>query len=150
MAGRFSEESNEAYNDTVASLKIFVKCMSSHEQRINKINERAQRHLKGEVIKCRLQIDTKATTKRRGPYKPRPVALDDRTVVHRSTTVKELDGERHVVIESGNMIPDNRIDIYDWFVGGKAPKDWLNRSNSMAPTTFTAVNRAEEETSWLL
>ena len=123
MAGRVIEESNEAYNGTVASLKKVVKCMPSHEQRIDKINERAQGNLKGEVMKCRLQIDKKAKTKRRGPYKPRPVVLDDRTVVHRSTIMKELDGEHHVVIDRGNMIPDKWIDIYDWFVGEKAPKD---------------------------
>ena len=101
-------------------------------------------------MKCRLQIYKKAKTKRRGPYKPRPVALDNRTVVHRSTTIKGLDGEHPVVIESGNMIPDKWIDIYDWFVGRKSTKDWLNCFNSMAPTTFTAANHAEEETSRLV
>ncbi len=64
--------------------------------------------------------------------------------------MKELDRERHVVIDSGNMIPDKWIDVYDWFVGGKAPKDWLNRFNYTSPTTFTAANHAEEETIWLV
>ncbi len=73
-----------------------------------------------------------------------------RTVVHRSTTTKELDGECHVVIESGDMILDKWIDIYDWFVGGKALKVGLNCFIITAPATFTAANQAEEETSWLV
>ena len=69
-------------------MKSIVKCMPSHGQKINNINKQAQGNLKWEVMKCRLQIDKKAKTKRRGPYKPRPVALDDRTVIQNQQLLK--------------------------------------------------------------
>ena len=93
MLGRVSEESNEAYNDTLANTKKVVKCMVSHKKRIAKITERSQGNLKGRVMRSRLQIKKENSGKRRGPYKPRSQAQDDRAVLAGSRAIKEVDGE---------------------------------------------------------
>ena len=71
MAGLILEESNEAYNGTLADTKETLSSMPSHKQRINKITERSQGNLKGEVMSSRLIIARKTKGKRRGLKNPK-------------------------------------------------------------------------------
>ena len=61
-----------------------------------------------------------------------------------------VDGERFVVLASGKLLPEDWKDIYDWFWGGRAPKDWYDRFAKTAPNSFSAVDGAKEMHSKLL
>lgn len=150
MAGLISEESNEAYNGTLADTKDTLSSMPSHRQRINKITERSQGNLKGEVMSSRLIIERKTKGKRRGPQKSKARGQDDRTVLAGTKGLKIVGGENHVVLDSGHLMPVMWIDIYEWYTGGKAPKDWLDRLNRTAPSSFTDIDRVVEENSKLV
>ena len=56
MAGRISEESNETYNGTLAETKKVLRSMPCMTKRVEKITERSQANLKGEVLHHRLNI----------------------------------------------------------------------------------------------
>ena len=113
MAGRVSKKSNKAYNGTLANTKKVVKCMVSHNKRIAKIAEWSQGNLKGRVMRSKLHIEKENRGKRRGPYKPRSQAQDDRAVLAGSRAIKEVDGEQYVILDNGNMFPEGFIDIYN-------------------------------------
>ena len=61
MMGRILEESSEVYNGTSRKIKAVVRCMPVHNQRIDKIAERTQGNLKGEVLDSRLAISSMTT-----------------------------------------------------------------------------------------
>lgn len=96
MAGIVSEESNEAYNGTLATIKRPLCTMSSHTKRINKINERAQGNLKQKVMEQRLVIES-ATKKRkkRGTRVARAREHDGRAVEIGSDKLKVVDGDTY-------------------------------------------------------
>jgi len=119
MAGRVSEESGEAYNGTQADLKGMLSSMPCDERRIEKITERAQGNLKGEVLKCRVMIDNKSKGKRRGPYRKKARVTGDRSILSRETKTMEVDGESYMVLGSGNLLPTDWFDIFEWFQGGR-------------------------------
>ena len=50
--------------------------------------------------------------------------------------IKEVGGERYIVLGSGNWLPEQWLDIYEWFLGGKAPGDWISRLRKTAPSDF--------------
>ena len=43
-----------------------------------------------------------------------------------------------------------RLDIYDWFAGGRAPKEWILGLDKTAPQIFTASDRVKEENTQLV
>lgn len=151
MAGIVSEESNEAYNGTLATIKRPLCTMSSHTKRINKINERAQGNLKQKVMEQRLVIES-ATKKRkkRGARVARAREHDGRAVEIGSDKLKVVDGDTYVVLHSGNLLLKKWLDIYEWFLGGRAPQDWWVRLNNTAPSTYTDIDRANEQNSVLV
>ena len=126
MAGRISEESNEAYNAKLAQIKSRLKRMHSNTQRVKKITQRAQGNLKAEVLQSRLDIQKKCTGKKRGKYAPRAHQSDTMSICFKPGTVTVIGGVRYVVLVSGNLLPEVWADLYEWFLGGKAPKDWLD------------------------
>ena len=150
MAGRVSEESNEAYNGTLDDTKTTLRCMPSHTRRINKVTERSQGNLKGEVLESRLVIQKAKKSRRSGPYKHRVLDQDRRAVRILTEEYIEVDGESYVVLNSGNLLLKKWVDIFEWFAGGRAPRDWIDRFNSTAPDTYTDVDRAKEQNSILV
>ena len=150
MTGRISEESSEAYNGTSADIKRVVQCMPTDKKRVEKIAERAQGNLKGEVVNGRLDILKKRKGKERGPYKARRVEYDGRAVISRGHVIKEIEGEKYVVLNSGNLLPEDWRDVYEWYLGGKAPRNWIDRFNMTAPDSFSQVDRLQECNSQLV
>ena len=150
MAGRISEESNEAYNGTLAETKKVLRSMPSTTKRIAKITERSQANLKGQVLEYRLKIQKATQGKVRGPQKPRAQVHDERAVLSMSGEFVEVDGERYVKLPDGNLLQESWVDIHDWFAGGRAPKEWILGLNKTAPDTFTASDRVKEENTQLV
>ena len=149
MGGRVSEESNEAYNGTLKNAKRSLARMPSNVKRINKINERGQGTLKQKVYRHRLAIKKSIQGKARGQQKKRN--WDHAMSVSMATEeLKDFDGERYVVLSSGSLLPEEWLGFYQWFGGGKAPKDWVDRFDSTAPETFTDFQRTVETTSRLV
>ena len=54
------------------------------------------------------------------------------------------------VLESGNLLPEKWLDIYEWFLGGKAPRDWLDRLHKTAPSGFSDLDKIGEMNSKLV
>ena len=50
MTGRISEESNEAFNATLANVKSRLRCMPTTSTRIETTNARTQANLNEEVL----------------------------------------------------------------------------------------------------
>ena len=144
MAGRVSEESNEAYNAMLRILKEILKQMPSRKKRIEKITERSQGNLKGDVVESTLAIQNRIKGGKRGPYKPRVQEDDETELLSGVGLIWEVRRESCVVLSSGNLLPEKWHDIYEWYGGGKAPKDWINRLQMTEPDLFNDVNRAVE------
>ena len=117
MAGRVSEESNEAYNATLQILKSVLMRMPSNNQCVQKITEQAQGNLKGDVMESRLAINEKKKGKKRGPYKPRARLSDERELLSGQESIREVRGERYMVLGSGNLLNEEWKDIYEWYAG---------------------------------
>ena len=145
MTGRISEEGGEAFNGTQKHNKDSVKSMASHGKRIRKITERSQVNLKGNVLKSRLEIDQSTAGKKRGPYKPRTTDGGNRMILIIAESVRVINGENYVVLQSGDLLLEKWSCIFEWFRGGKAPQDWLTRFQATAPDKFSAMQRLNEE-----
>ena len=74
----------------------------------------------------------------RGYQKPRAQVHDRRTVLSVSGGFVEVSRERHVKLPNGNLLQESCIDIYDWFAGDRAPKEWILGLNKTPPDTFIA------------
>ena len=61
----------------------------------------------------------------------------------------EVDGERYVVLSSSDLFLENMKDVYEWYVGGKAPKDWINYFRRTELSLFSDINRIIEMNSKL-
>ena len=70
MAGRTSEESNEAFNATLANVKSRLRCMPTTSTRIETTNARTQANLNGEVLNHKVQLQDELKGKERGPISP--------------------------------------------------------------------------------
>ena len=150
MSGRVSEESNEAFNATLEEIKKVLRSMVSHRQRINKIDERSQGNIKGGVLEKRLMIEEAKKGTKRGPYKKRVKSAGNEEVLSEIRSCREIDGERVVVLGSGNLLYEEWVDIFDWFLGGVAPEDWLVRFRNTAPSDFGEIDNVVEMSSNLL
>ena len=113
MAGRVSEESNEAYNGTLKEVKRILRCMVSDESRTQKITERSQINLNSGVVDKKLEISNRIKGKERGPYGRRMRRGDNQEVLRSEQSVRDVDGERFVVLNSGNLLPEKWLDIYE-------------------------------------
>ena len=65
-------------------------------------------------------------------------------------TVRVVDGVSYVFLGSGYLLRKAWIDIYEWFAGGKAPKEWMDRFRKTKPVGISNVKRAEEYNSKLV
>ena len=48
------------------------------------------------------------------------------------------------MIDGGNWLPEKWLDIYEWFLGGNAPGDWIERLDKTAPEDFSELDRISE------
>ena len=56
MARRISEESNEAFNSTLADIKIRLRTMSTTSTRKEVTNTRTQLNLNGEIVQQKVEL----------------------------------------------------------------------------------------------
>jgi len=144
MAGRISEESNEAFNGTLAEVKSRLRCMPTTEKRVEVTNARTQSNLKGDVLEEKIALRNSITGKKRGPQKTRVRASDEVIVVDSSGGYVEFKGVSYFVLSNGNLLPKIWEDLYQWFAGGIAPKEWKESLAKTAPAVFTEKDKAKE------
>ena len=87
--------------------------MPSTTKRIEKITERPQANLKGQVLEYRLKIQRATQEKVRGPQKPRAQVHDERAVLTVSGESAEVDGERYLKLPNDNLLQESWVDIHD-------------------------------------
>ena len=144
MAGRISEESNEAFNGTLAEVKARLRCMPTTEQRVEVTNARTQSNLKGHILEEKILLQESITGKKRGPQQPRVRSADGVRVMSRSRDYVVFQGETYFQLSNGNLLPRMWEDIHEWFAGGIAPKEWRDALARTAPFKFTDKDRAKE------
>ena len=58
--------------------------------------------------------------------------------------IVEYEDDRYVRLTNGILIPEKWLDIYEWFAGKKAPKEWVERMARSAPQTRSDMEAARE------
>ena len=144
MTGRVSEESPEAYNATLAETKTLLNRMPIKNIRVQTTTARTQSNLKGAVLEPRLAIQKKIKGKKRGPQRPRVRTLDKSRVALGDGGNMVFRGECYFNLPSGNLLAQDWQDIYEWFAGGVAPKQWREALKRTVPETISGANRAKE------
>jgi len=146
MTGRISEESNEAFNGTLADIKTRLRCMSTTSARVEVTNARTQNNLKEEILhdKVKLQDAIAITGKKRGRLKARSRNIDDIALSSVDSEYVMFKGVIYLKLKSGNLLPKIWEDLYQWFGSAIAPKDWRDRLANTAPATFSNGDVARE------
>ena len=54
------------------------------------------------------------------------------------------------MLATRNLLSERWLDIYEWFLGGRAPKDWLDRFSKTAPSEFSEIDNVLEMNSKLV
>ena len=144
MAGRISEESNEAFNTTLANVKTRLRCMPTTSTRIETTNARTQSNLNGEVLDHKVELQDSLKGKKRGTYKARVRLIDEMRLSSIEDDCVEFKGEMYLKLTSGNLMPKVWGDLYHWFGSAIAPKEWREGLASTAPSSFSSVDRAKE------
>ena len=96
------------------------------------------------MLEEKLVLQSSIVGKKRGPQKARVRASDEVMVVASVGGYLEFKGESYFVLTNGNLLPKIWEDIYQWFAGGLAPKEWKESLAKTAPLRFTEKNRAKE------
>ena len=52
--------------------------------------------------------------------------------------------DRYVRLTNGTLIPEKWLDIYEWFAGKKAPKEWIERMTRSASQARSKMEAARE------
>ena len=144
MTGRISEESNEAFNGTLATVKSKLKSMPTTATRVEVTNARTQSNLKGEILDLKVALQEGTTGKKREPQKPRTMSVEDMILTSMSSEYVEFKGEIFVKLVSGNLLPKAWEDLYQWFGSAIAPKEWIDGMANTTPSSFSNVERARE------
>ena len=143
MAGRTSEESNEAFNARLAKCKDLLKRMPSTTQRVNLTNARVQGNLNGEILKDKLAIEKKIEGKKRGPQKKK-ARIDNVAVTSSVLEEVEFENETFIKLTDGKLLPKEFIGYQEYYGGGKIPKAWEDALARTAPSSHTASQTAKE------
>ena len=144
MAGRASEESNEAFNGRLTKVKDFLMRMPSTTQRIELTNARVQGNLNGEVLNDKLAIEKKTTGKKRGPQKKRARTSNSIQIISSELEEIQFENETYVKLTDGNLLPKEYIGYFEYYSAGKAPQPWLDGLAKTAPSDFTTNQTANE------
>ena len=112
----------------------------------------AQSHgnLKGSTLNEKLAIEKRIKGKKRGPRGPRARRLDERRVVLGEGGIEQFNGDRYLKLQSGSLLPEVWQDVYEWFAGGVAPREWREGLCRTAPATFSESDRVKEKFSQLI
>ena len=78
------------------------------------------------------------------------MTAENRRILKISDEIKEVNGEEYVVLQNGSYLLKKWSDIFDWFRGGRAPQDWLNRFDATAPSGFSIMARLNEDNTRVL
>ena len=92
--------------------------------------------------KIRLQDGSKE--KKRGPYKVRLRMVDKMVLSSVGDDCVEFKGEMYPKLMSGNLLLKESKDLYNWFGSAMTPKVWRESLASLAPSSFSGVDRARE------
>jgi len=144
MTGRILEKSNEAFNATLANVKSRLRCMPTTSTRIETTNARTQANLNGEVLNQKVLLQDGVKGKKRGPYKARVRTADEMTVSSVGDNCIEFKGKMYLKLVSGNLLPKEWEDHYNWFGSAIAPRKWKQSLASTAPSSFSGVDRERE------
>ena len=92
----------------------------------------------------RLVIPRIIKGKKSGLQRPRVGTLDERCVALGDGGTVVLKGECYFKLPSVNLLAKDWQDIYKWFAGGMAPKQWREALNRTVPETISGANQAKE------
>ena len=143
MAGRTSEESNEAFNARLAKCKDLLKRMPSTTQRVDLTNARIQGNLNGEILRDKLVIEKKIEGKKRGPQKKKN-RTDNVDITSLVLDEVDFEDETFVQLTDGKLCPKRFIGYQGYYGGGKIPKAWEDALARTAPSSFNASQTAKE------
>ena len=144
MSGRVSEESNEAFNGTLAKVKALLRCMPGTIQRVELTNARTQGNLKEEILNEKIEILKSIEGSKRGPQKSGPARNGHGKIVSSTVGFIEFKGEQYFKLTNGNLLPAIWRDIYEWYAGGMAPQSWKDALNKTTPSTMSGIDRVKE------
>ena len=144
MAGRISEESNEAFNGTLATVKSKLKSMPTTVTRVEVTNARTQSNLKGEIFDLKVALQEGTAGKKRGQQKPRATRVEDMMLSSMCSEYVEFKGEIFVKLVSGNLLPKVWEDLYHWFGSVIVPKKWIHDLAKTAPSSFSNVDMTRQ------
>ena len=113
--------------------------------RVNTLVARSQGNLKKNIYEPKMKILASVTGKPRGKYKTRERHDEGSKIISSVLETVEYERDSYMMLTNGTLIPEDMLGDYEWFVGRKAPKDWLNRMKKSAPESMTAINAAAEE-----
>ena len=109
-------------------------------QRQKKVNERLQGNLKAEVANNSALVREKTTGAKRKKYGPRK-RYDDRTkVVSSVADTLVFKDEVLFALPDTSLLPEKWRDVWDWYGGRHAPKEWRER---LARSAGDAMTEAE-------
>ena len=57
----------------------------------------------------------------------------------------QFNGVSYSKLASGSLLPEVWQDIFEWFAGGVAPKEWREGLCRTAPATFSSSDRVKEQ-----
>jgi len=144
MAGRVSEESLEAFNAVLARMKELLRTMPVTTQRQKKVNERLQGNLKAEVVNNSALVKEKTTGAKCKRYRSRK-RDDDRTkVVSSVTDTMVFKDEVLFALPDTSLLPEKWRDVWDWYGGRHAPKEWRERLARSAREDMTEAEVIKE------
>ena len=113
---------------------------------IETTNAQTQASLNGEVLNYKVRLQDGSKEKKRGPYKIRLRMVDKMALSSVGDDCVEFKGEMHLKLMSGNLLLKELKDLYNWFGSAMAPKPkvWRESLASLAPSSFSGVDRARE------
>ena len=71
--------------------------------------------------------------------------MDKRNLKMAAEEVVEFGGNLYVKLANGYLLPRDWRDIYEWFGGGVAPRNWREALQSTEPVGFTEIDWIKEE-----
>ena len=145
MAGRISEESNEAFNATLAEIKGRLRCMPVTSTRIKVTNARTQSNLNGEMLDNKVKLKAQVSGKKRGPQNVKAKVLCNLTISNEVREYVVFKEQRYLKLSNGNLLPEAWEDLYNWFRSAIAPKAWREGMANTVPSNFSTMERAKEE-----